>query len=208
MNADPLAPWYRFIEYAAFGQVLEHHRFLYLDRLTNARKILVMGEGDGRSLARLLEIAPHAQMEVVESSARMIALAQRRVGANPRVAFRQQDATTMTWPPATYDAVITSFFLDCFDEATARTLVRRLAQSLTPGGLWLMNDFAIPPGGWQHWRARIWIGIMYRFFRVTTGLQANKLPPINTILIDAGLRLRESRSSPARMIVSQIWKRA
>lgn len=205
MNADPLARWYRFIEYAAFGRALEHHRFLYLDRLRDARKILVMGEGDGRSLARLLELAPQAEIDVVESSARMIELAQSRVASNSRVRFIHQDAATITWPQDSYDAVTTSFFLDCFDEPTACEIVERLAQSLTPGGLWLMNDFAIPPSGWRHWHARAWIAAMYHFFRLTAGLRANKLPPIDVILNDAGLRLTESQTTFRGMIVSQVW---
>jgi hypothetical protein len=48
---------------------------------------------------------------------------------------------------------------------------------------------------------------MYRFFRLTTGLEARTLPPIENLLREAGLRLVESRSSRAGMIVSQVWTR-
>jgi len=210
MNADTIAPWYRWIEYAAFGRSLEHHRFLFLDRLANAQKILVMGEGDGRTLAQLVYIAPDAQIDVVESSAGMIQLARRRVSSNAKVCFRQLDAgSSDLWAVASakVDGIVTSFFLDCFDEASARQIVGRLAQALEPGGLWLMNDFSIPPSGWRRWHARAWIGVMYRFFRLTTHLRANKLPPIDVILNDAGLRLIESRTSFGAMIVSQVWRK-
>lgn len=205
MNVDPLARWYRWIEYAVFGGVLEHHRFIFFDRLAAARSILILGEGDGRSLARVLDIAPHAEIDVVESSARMIGLAKGRVVGNGRVHFHQHDAANMTWPPAKYDAIVTSFFLDCFDEATARRIIERLAQSLRPQGLWLVNDFAIPPSGWRRGHARAWIAAMYLFFRVTTGLRTNRLPPIDALLEQAGLRQVESVSSDDGMIVSQVW---
>lgn len=209
MNADPIAPWYRWIEYVAFGRSLEHHRFLFLDRLANAHNILVMGEGDGRTLARLVHIAPGAQIDVVESSAGMIELARGRVPKCEKVHFHQLDAASshLSAVAAKVDGVVTSFFLDCFDEAAARRIVGSLVQSLSPGGLWLMNDFAIPPSGWRRWNARAWIWVMYRFFRLTTGLGASKLPPIDAILSDAGLRLVESRSSFGAMIVSQVWRK-
>lgn len=207
MNADPLARWYRWIEYAAFGRALEHHRFLYLGHLVSAHSILILGEGDGRTLDRVLKIARHAHIDVVESSAQMIALASQRIGADPRVRFHHHDAANITWLPAKYDAVVTSFFLDCFDESTARSIVHGLAQSLTPDGLWLINDFAIPPNGWCHWHARAWIATMYFFFRWTTGLRVNKLPPIDVLLHDAGLRPVTSEVSSDGLIVSQIWRK-
>ena len=37
MNADPLARWYRFIEYAAYGRSLERSRYIFLDRLEYSR---------------------------------------------------------------------------------------------------------------------------------------------------------------------------
>ena len=54
MNADPIASSYRWLEYAAFGLALEHARFDFLSHAAAARRVLILGEGDGRFLARLL----------------------------------------------------------------------------------------------------------------------------------------------------------
>lgn len=94
MNADPLAASYRWLEYAAFGRALERCRFEFLQRAVAARRILILGEGDGRFLARLVECHPHAEIVIVDSSARMLDLARRRLpaSAQARVEFQHLDA--------------------------------------------------------------------------------------------------------------------
>jgi ubiquinone/menaquinone biosynthesis C-methylase UbiE len=147
-----------------------------------------LGEGDGRSLAQLLRIAPLADIDVVEISPEMIALAKRRAGDADRVRFLCDDALKGRWPARYYDAIVTSFLLDCFTEGDARRLIPRLADCLAPGGIWLINEFAIPDNGWRRRHAQLWIRTMYLFFRVTTGLQARQLPPISAIMREEGMR--------------------
>ena len=52
MKIGRLARWYRWIEYAAFGRVLERRRFAFLPHIASARHMLILGEGDGRTLER------------------------------------------------------------------------------------------------------------------------------------------------------------
>ena len=204
MKIGGLAPWYRWVEYAAFGRALERRRFAFLDRLATARTVLILGEGDGRVLERLLNIAPEARFDVIDISPEMIALARLRTGNPNRVRFVCGDARTIARPEARYDAVLTLFFLDCFTEPDARRVIDRIAASLTPNGVWLVSDFAIPASGWRHWHARFWIGTMYRFFRVTTGLEARQLPPIERILAEAGMHRVERHEARAGMMYSEV----
>jgi ubiquinone/menaquinone biosynthesis C-methylase UbiE len=207
MKIGRLAPWYRWIEYAAFGRALERRRFAFLDRAAGARHVLILGEGDGRVLERLLTIAPEAHFDVIDVSPEMIALARRRTGDSNRVRFVCGDARTIAWPDAHYDAALMLFFLDCFTELDARGVIGRIAASLTPNGVWLVSDFAIPTSGWRHWHARLWIGTMYRFFQVTTGLEARKLPPIERLLAEAGMRRIERQEERAGMMYSELLTR-
>jgi len=197
--------WYRWFEYAAFWRALERQRYRYLGRLAHARSILVVGEGDGRALARLLSVAPEANIDVVELSGEMIALARRRVAHSNRVRFLQADALTKPWPSTHYDGVITLFFLDCFNEADLYTVIQKVSGAIAPGALWLVSDFAIPESGWQHWHARLWIWAMYRFFSIATGLRTRKLPPIRAYLEDAGLQRLEWKDERAGLITSEVW---
>src|SRR4051812_43275712 len=105
MNVDPIARSYRWIEYAAFGRALERRRFAYLDRLANARRILVLGEGDGRALTRLMELAPQAELDVIELSGKMISLARSRTGSVERVRFRKEDVRSAVLSANQYDGV-------------------------------------------------------------------------------------------------------
>ncbi|HWE49848.1 MAG TPA: class I SAM-dependent methyltransferase [Bryobacteraceae bacterium] len=206
MKIGRLAPWYRWIEYAAFGRALERRRFSFLDRVAGAKRILILGEGDGRVLSRLLAAAPQAQIDVVEVSPEMIELAHGRTGHSQQVRFLCQDARTLELPAHTYDAVLTMFFLDCFSAEDAALLIRRIAVAMKPEALWLLSEFSLPHAGWRRWHAQAWIGTMYFFFRVATGLQARKLPPIAKLLAESGMRAVEHQQSRAGLMISEVHR--
>lgn len=208
MNIDRMARWYRWMEYAALGRALERRRFAFLDRLVNARRVLILGEGDGRALARLLVVAPQAEVDVVEVSGKMIELARQRTGNCERVRFRQEDALGAALPGNHYDGVVTLFLLDCFDEREAGILIRRLASAMTPEGRWLVSEFAIPERGWRRWHARVWIWVLYRFFGIATGLRTRALPPIERLMREAGMRRLEFSEERGGLLRSEVWGRA
>jgi SAM-dependent methyltransferase len=204
MDVGRLARWYRWIEYAAFERALERSRLAFLDKLAGARRVLILGEGDGRTLQRLLALAAEARFDVVESSAEMIALARARIGNTARVRFQCQDALTATFPQAAYDGVVTCFFLDCFTESELRDLLQRVQSALNPGAIWLLSEFAIPARGWQRWYAKIWIWTMYRFFQATTSLRTRRLAPIERLLSEFGMHSVAIRRQRWGMIVSEV----
>lgn len=206
MKIGRMAQWYRWIEYAAFGRALENRRFAFLPRLVSSRRVLILGEGDGRTLARLLTLAPSAHFDVVELSPEMIALARKRTNGSDRVTFHCEDARGMDCPAGRFDAIVTNFFIDCFDEGDARRMVRRLANTLRPDGIWLMSEFTIPPDGWRRWHAQLWIWTMYRFFRATTGLRSRALPPIDKLMRESGMQRIEQETERAGLMVSEVWK--
>ncbi|HVV44723.1 MAG TPA: class I SAM-dependent methyltransferase, partial [Bryobacteraceae bacterium] len=201
------APWYRWIEYAALGRALERRRFAFLRRLAGARRVLILGEGDGRTVSRLLKIAPRAEFDVVEVSPEMIGLARMRVHDSPRVHFEQGDARSHHWAAGIYDGLVTNFFLDCFTEEELAPLAGKLANALAPDGIWIVAEFAIPLRGWRRFHARMWIWTMYRFFGITTGLRAQRLPAIERLMREAGMMRVEQQSERAGLMVSEVWRR-
>ncbi len=208
MIIDPFARWYRWFEYAAFGRALERSRFAFLGRLTGARHILILGEGDGRALMRLRASSPQAQIEVVETSSKMIELARGRIGDTAQVSFRQEDALTARFRDNHYDAVLTLFFLDCFSEPETRDLIHRTAGAMKAGGVWLVSDFAVPLRGWRRRHARIWLWTLYQFFGIVTGLRTRVLPPMESLLAAAGLELCEREEERWGLIRSEMWRKA
>lgn len=192
---DGLARVYRTIEFLAFGRDLERARFCLLDRLAGCRDILVLGEGDGRCLARLVRAAPLARIRCVDASGAMLARAAARLtdpADRARVSFERADVFALDLPAGRHDAVVTLFFLDCFLPDQVELLVARIRDALRPGAGWLWADFAVP-AGWRRGPARAALRLLYLFFRWRTGLPARALPPAEAILGRAGFRREAER---------------
>ncbi|MCC6342262.1 MAG: class I SAM-dependent methyltransferase [Bryobacterales bacterium] len=209
MNADRIAALYRWIEYVAFGKALERRRFAFLSRAALSRRVLILGEGDGRFLARLLALNDAARVDVVDASGSMLALARGRVPppAAGRVLFHRRNALLAPLPGDGYDLIVTHFFLDCFSTDDAARMIARLSAALRPGGEWIVSEFQEPSGRLARLHARLWLFVMYSFFRLATGLTADKLPPYSTLLSAAGLVIEEQQQARWGLMVSQLWRK-
>ena len=170
----------------------------------------MLGEGDGRCVARLVQLAPQARIHCVDKSRDMLARAASRLAADwrgsRRVRFEHADVFSAYFAPAHYDAVVTLFFLDCFPTERVAALRDKIQESLKPEAHWLFADFAIPDRGWRRWRARVWLAVLYAFFRWQTGLAARSLPDSERLLAEAGWRpeaLREFQSGLVRTVLFQ-----
>jgi len=209
MNADRIAPSYRWIEYAAFGRALEQARFEFLAQASEARRVLILGEGDGRFLARLLELNRQASVEVVESSGRMIQLARSRLppAERGRVEFRQMDALEQPLPAGPFDLVVSHFFLDILTAGDAEAVVHGVDALLWPGAPWLVSEFQEPPGGLKKLHARLWLAAMYKFFAIATGVRVSRLPRYRDLLKSRGFVETAHRERRWGLIRSQVWRK-
>jgi SAM-dependent methyltransferase len=207
MNADPIAPAYRWLEYAAFGHALEDARFDFLAYAVDARRVLILGEGDGRFLARLLDYNRHTNVTVIDASARMIELARDRVPGSElsRVQFLHGDWSVL--PAGSYDLVVSHFFLDVFACAEAAAVIGKVNAVLAPGSAWLISEFHVPAGAFRQLHARLWLSAMYAFFAVTTGLRASELPPYRDILAGCGFAEIDCKERRFGLIRSQVWRK-
>ena len=206
-NFDRLARGYRALEFVAFGRDLERARFSFLERLRDRRSILVLGEGDGRCLERLVALAPHAAIHCLDASPAMIAAASARlpVVARSRVTLTCADIFAFDFDARRYDAVTTFFFLDCFTAEQVRTIVARVTPRLEPGALWLFADFVLPARGWPRRRAQAWLALLYAFFRWQTGLRARALPPSELVIEGAGFARTDAREWQHGLLRSAVW---
>lgn len=206
---DRVASSYRWLEYLAFGRTLQRARTAHMAELAGCRDILIVGDGDGRAVAQLAAIASTARIHCIDTSQRMLDTAARRLpaAARDRVTFTCADVRTFDAGHHTWDAVVTLFVLDCFSDDDVRAIVERLHAALRPGGRWLFADFAMPAHGWRRRRARIWIDVLYRFFRWRTGLAVSRLPASEAILAAAGLVPLAVEERQAGMIRSICYER-
>lgn len=208
---DWLAPHYAWVERLSYGGWLHRCRTALLGELTDARRVLILGEGDGRFLADLFNANSVATVDVIDASASMVALARQRFdrlpGAADRVTWHVADARRIDFPPATYDLIVTNFFLDCFPATELAPLIGRLARCLVPGGHWLVGDFALPPGRVRRAFARIALAGMYAFFVVGTGIPAVRLADPTPLLLTEGLRIERESRLFGGFLVSRFWRK-
>jgi ubiquinone/menaquinone biosynthesis C-methylase UbiE len=195
VDCDRIARWYRWLEYAGFGRGLERRRRAFLREVSDARRVLAMGDGDGRALAALLAAAPRACVDYVDVSAGMLGLARARAGTQ-HVVYRNEDARTALLPEAEYDLIVTHFFLDCFDEADLELLIARLARAATPQSRWLISEFR--GNGWL-------VRALYFFFRLTTGLRTQCLVDHHPVLKRHGFCLVRRRDAWRGLLTSELW---
>ena len=216
MNCDPLARWYRWLEYAGFGRALERRRLEFLPRLVHARKILVLGEGDGRFLAALLRINRTAEVDYVDDSGEMLALARRRAqiaegtatGEISRVRFHRGDAAAWlgAWTPGGYDAICTHFFLDCFAQDQLESLVRGIARHAAVPACWIVSEFRYPDTGPARFWGRVFIRMLYEFFQVSTGLRVRRLPEHGRAIEAAGFHRVRRVIAGLGILESELWE--
>ncbi len=205
-NFNRIARPYRWLEYLIFGPALQRCRLHFLPRLLHSRRALVLGDGDGRFLARLLAANPRLHAVAVDLSPQMLHLLGKRAApATNRLTTYQADARTFQ-PHDAFDLVVTHFFLDCLTQPELDQFITRLSPHLSPGALWLLSDFRIPTG---HLRlpARALVRLLYLAFRALTGLRTTRLPDHAVALHRHGL-IRLDRHLPLRgILTTELWQR-
>lgn len=232
VNYDRLAPYYVWLERLVFASQLQRCRLHYIDRIVGARRLLLLGDGDGRLLQQVLRRCRDALpnddvcIDVVDTSSVMNQLSSARLTREARcsVHYHTVDARDFVFEAGHYDAILTAFFLDGFDSDQVATLTSRILAALSPSGLWLDADFNIPPlTAWSsptkrlsglvvsvfcHWRARLWVGFLYRAFAVLTGLSVRRLQNIETLLHATGGQLLDRHERCGGLLASRVMVRA
>jgi ubiquinone/menaquinone biosynthesis C-methylase UbiE len=212
VSFDAVAPWYRTLEWIAFGDALQRCRVACLGEITAPRRALVVGEGNGRFLCELLRLHPGVEVDCVDASQRMLDLARKRVdrelpGQMERIRFFHQDIMSWAAPENQYDLVVTHFFLDCFSEPALTGIVKKLARAATDDASWLLADFHVPPNGKARLRARGWLAAMYLFFRVIARIEASELIDPTPSVRAEGLALARQYLFRNGILKSEMWIR-
>ena len=212
MSFDAIAPWYRALEWLAFGEQLQRCRVACLGEIAAPRRALIVGEGNGRFLCELLRVYPAVEVDCLEASARMLQLARQRVEQTSpdyvaRVHFLHDDITSWNAPEDRYDLIVTHFVLDCFREAELALIIKKLADAAIADASWLLADFRVPSRGFARVRARAWLALMYGFFRAAAGIQATRLIDPTPLIQAHGFALATQHQCKGAILKSQLWCR-
>jgi len=208
---DLLAPHYRWMERVLAGSRLQACRTKNLPAISNAKRILLLGEGPGRFLCEVAQTCPSAEITCLDSSGKMLAEARKALQVanidGRSIEFLHTDVFTCEFPRDHYDAVATQFFLDCFRADQLATLVPRIAAALAPGGAWLLADFRLPTAGPQRWRAATSLKAMYLLFRAITAMPASRLTVPDPYLAQNGLVLIQRECIDWGFIHTDLWRK-
>lgn len=211
MSFDLLAPHYRWMEALCAAGQLQRCRTALLPALPAPQRVLIYGEGNGRFLAELCRHFPQAQLTVVDASAVMLRLARERLQRaglpTARVEFIHADALTWNPPAATFDLVVTLFFLDCFRADQLTQLVPAIARSAAPQARWLHADFHTAPAGLRRMYTRAVVQTLYAFFRCVTRLPAHELVDVSPWLCAAGFIRGQRREWLFGLLFCECWER-
>jgi ubiquinone/menaquinone biosynthesis C-methylase UbiE len=209
VNCDPIARWYWLLETSIFGNQLKRTRERFLPAVSDAKYVLALGDGDGRALVSLLVMCPNAHVDYVDSSAKMLRIAQKRVEkycnkntVETHVCFRQMDILNAALPDAHYDVIVSHFFLDCFSAADAEKVIAHVTQSTAPHARWIISEFSEE----TMW-AKAVVRTLYLFFRMTTGLRTNALVEYRQVLKKSGFGLVQREPRLKGLLVSELWQK-
>ena len=123
---NPLAPFYRWMEWFTFGPFLWKCRLAFLPEMRSRKSALILGDGDGRFTARLLQDNPQIEVDAVDASEAMLRQLVRRAGANAvRVRTQLADARQLSFRAGNLDLVATHFFLRLPDHRRSRIAGKR-----------------------------------------------------------------------------------
>ena len=210
MSFDRLAPHYTWMEAVLAGPRLQRCRVAWIDALADCTDVLIAGVGHGHFLKWCVQRFPAARFTCVDASASMLRHAERRAraaGARPG-AVTLVHATLPEWPaPAGFDAIVTHFFLDCFAPDQLGAVVASLGRAARPRACWLLSDFAVPPRGLAHRRAKLVHAMMYAFFRRVTRLPARRLTDPDPLITAAGFTREGRRTAEWGLLRADLWRR-
>jgi len=204
-NFDRVARIYRWAEYASLGPLLQRTRTHFLSQLADHRSALVLGDGDGRFLARLMRENPASHATAVDTSATMLRLLRQRCCDASRLQTMQASALDVDVPRGV-DLVVTHFFLDCLSQVDVEALVQRIAGQTEPGMLWLLSDFQVPERPIVGPLSKVYIRGLYLAFGILTGLRVRSLPDPQGALRRAGFTCIARHEKLRGLIYTEIWQ--
>jgi len=201
---DRLAPIYRWMEWLTFGPFLQRCRCSFLPNLGSRSRGLILGDGDGRFIARLLESNPTIRIDAVDASQAMLRQLAARANTH-QVLIHKADVRKFKPPQSRYDLIATHFFLDCLSTAEVRDLASKLRDHSRPDTLWLVSEFALPQNSFRRIIARALISALYMAFGLLTNLHTHELPNHHQALADSGWNLVDRHQYLGGLLVSELW---
>ncbi len=171
---DAISPYYDHLSWLVFGKTLKKAPLTFLNKISRADKILIVGGGTGGILKPLINAFPQAEIHYYEPSKKMLEQAQTRFKlASNRLHFYGQPLQALQDSNKRFDLVLTPFVLDLFSPKRLEQAISIIYNLLEAHGNWLHCDFYVDKN--SPWWQRQLNSLMHGFFKVATGMESNTL---------------------------------
>lgn len=98
-------------------------------------RVLDLGSGDGRLLARVLEAAPGVEGVALDFSVEMLGRLRARFAGDPRIRIVEHDLDAPLPALGRFEAIVSSFAIHHVSDARKRALYAEVFEALEPGGV-------------------------------------------------------------------------
>ncbi|CAN5195867.1 hypothetical protein BH09BAC3_BH09BAC3_02450 [soil metagenome] len=198
-NFDFVSPYYDWLVRVVFGKSMIRAQMVFLERIPQRSSVLVLGGGTGLWLNELLRLNSKCKIVFIDSSMKMIDHAKRITNNSGQIDFRLGNENSVNRSDR-FDVVIAYCYLDLFTNSSLTDMISKMRKSTAKGCQWVVVDFVS-----RSWWHTVMLGIMYGFFRVTTGLTTGKLPEWEPILKYGNIVLVEERLFYSEFIKSAVF---
>lgn len=172
-----------------------------MHRIPPSANVLILGGGTGGIAHDLLNRNPGVHITYIEASRKMLEISQQKLARYENVRFIC--GTQQSIPDEFFDVVIIGFFLDLFDGPHVQEIIFKIRNSLAENGTCQVTDFV--ESKWWH---KVMMALMYRFFRLTSNVQARKLQNWNAQIVTCGFELIAIKKFYGDFITACVYRKA
>lgn len=202
---DSLTPVYDACVYLVFKNTFNDLQHEALSSIGSVENCLIIGGGSGQILRSAIDLNIARQYHYCELSEKMIAKTKNRLSPeeNQQVHFCA-DYNSIN---QSIDLILLPFVLDCYPTPVVSEMLTKLKKLSNQKGQVLIIDFneeeisGFKPNSIQ----RLFLKLLYFFFKVFAGIEATSLPPIYTLCNKADLTLVRTWSRKKGWIRASLW---
>lgn len=201
LSYNGIANYYDFLSRLVFRKSQLNAQVHQLPYLSNCQRILIVGGGTGWILESLNVLPQTLQISYVEVSDAMLSLSKQR-NTKHIVDFYNKDVELFE-ADEHFDAVLTPFLFDNFDEQKASAVFAHISRLLLPHSLWLYVDFHIQKES-PLWH-KMMLKAMHLFFGAIGAVKVKRLVDMMPYFAKAGWQLQNEKFYYAGFIKASVW---